>query len=105
MKAVISACGRQYKVREGDLVNLDLQDAKPGDSVECSNVLLVEEGEQVHIGQPLLPDAKVVLRVVDETKGKKLRIFKHKRRKNHRKTNGHRQKYTQVKVESIAVNG
>jgi len=103
VKAVVSTGGKQFKVREGDLLELDLTSVPEGETIDLEDVLLVEREGEVMIGQPSVKDAKVTVRVVGETKGEKIRVFKHRRRKHHRKTMGHRQKYTQVRVENISV--
>ena len=87
MYAVIKTGGKQYKVSEGD-------------TVELSEVLMVG-GEEVQIGTPLLPDAKVTARIVEQGKDKKVLVFKSKRRKGYRKTYGHRQTITRLKITGI----
>ncbi len=104
MKAVFSACGRQFRAREGDVLLLDFMEVESGQILEFSDIMFMEHGDDVHVGRPTLDNAKVVVRVLGMAKGDKIRVYKHRRRKHHRKTMGHRQKYIQVKVEKITLN-
>ncbi len=100
MYAVIKTGGKQYKVSEGDLVKVEKIEGAVGDTIELSEVLMVG-GEEVKIGAPLLPGAKVVARIVEQGKDKKVLIFKSKRRKTFRKKQGHRQHITRLQVTGI----
>ena len=107
MYAIIEDEARQYKVSEGDVVRIDLVAAevlaaeKP---LEFDRVLLVSEGREVKVGTPLVAGAKVVAEVVKpEVKGKKVRVFKYKRRKGYHRDMGHRQKYTEVRITKIVA--
>jgi large subunit ribosomal protein L21 len=101
MYAIIEDHGRQYTVRKGDLVDIDLKDATEQESITFDRVLLLREEGGVRVGTPLVDGAKVVATVVGDVKGKKLVIRKYRRRKNYRRTQGHRQRYTRVRIESI----
>lgn len=101
MYAVISTGGKQYKVAPGDVVRVESLDAKKGDTVEIKDVYMIADGEKVSVGKPTLAAASVTAEVVDEDRGEKLLIFKHRRRKTFRKTTGHRQNYTAIKVKEI----
>jgi large subunit ribosomal protein L21 len=101
MYAVINTGGKQYKVAPGDIVRVESLDAKKGDTVELKDVYLIADGEKLSIGKPFLASAKVTAEVVDQDRGKKIIIFKHRRRKGYRNTNGHRQNYTAIKVKEI----
>ena len=104
MHAVISDRGRQATVRLGDVVNCDLNESwKVGDDVTFDDVLLVSNEGNVQIGAPHITGASVTGKVLGQTKGEKLVIFRFKRRKNVRVKNGHRQSYT--KVEITGING
>lgn len=103
MYAVITTGGKQYKVSPGDVVRVETLDAKKGDTVELKEVFMVADGDKVSVGKPTLPSAKVTAEVVEQDRGEKLLIFKHRRRKGFRKTNGHRQNYTAVKVKEIVL--
>lgn len=101
MYAVIQTGGKQYKVSPGDMVRVEKLDAKPGDTVEIKDVYMVADGDKVSVGKPTLASAKVTAEVVGEGRGEKLLIFKHRRRKGFRKTTGHRQDFTTIKVKEI----
>ena len=88
MYAVINTGGKQYKVAPGDIVRVESLDAKKGDTVELKEVYLIADG-------------KVTAEVVEQDRGKKIIVFKHRRRKGYRNTNGHRQNYTAIKVKEI----
>ncbi|NOR49497.1 MAG: 50S ribosomal protein L21 [Desulfuromonadales bacterium] len=100
MYAVIKTGGKQYKVSAGDLLKVEKLDGAVGDTIELNEVLMVG-GEEVKIGTPLLPDAKVVAQIVEQGKDKKILVFKAKRRKNSRKKYGHRQPLTRLKITDI----
>jgi len=100
MYAVIKTGGKQYKVSEGDTIKVEKLAGATGESIEISDVLMVG-GEEVKIGAPLLPDAKVTARIVEQGKDKKVLVFKSKRRKGYRKTNGHRQLITRLRITGI----
>jgi len=100
MYAVIKTGGKQYKVSEGDLLKVEKLTGEVGDTIELDEVLMVG-GEEVKIGTPLLPDAKVTAKIVEQGKDKKILVFKSKRRKNYRKLNGHRQPITRLQVTGI----
>ena len=101
MYAVIQTGGKQYKVAPGDVVKVEKLEAKKGDTVEIKEVYLIADGDTMSVGKPTLASAMVTAEVVGEEKGEKLLIFKHRRRKGFRKTNGHRQNYTTLKVKDI----
>lgn len=103
MYAVITTGGKQYKVSPGDVVRVESLDAKKGDTVELKDVYMVADGDKVSIGKPTLTSAKVTAEVVEEGRGEKLLVFKHRKRKGFRKTNGHRQNYTAIKVKEITA--
>jgi len=100
MYAVIKTGGKQYKVSEGDLLKVEKLTGSVGDSIELNEVLMVG-GEEVKIGTPLLPGAKVKAQIVEQGKDKKILVFKMKRRKTFRKLNGHRQPLTRLKIMGI----
>jgi large subunit ribosomal protein L21 len=100
MYAVVRTGGRQLRVKPGDVVQIDPVSSAPGDRIELPDVLLLGS-EPVRVGTPLVEGARVVATVQGPAKGPKLRIFKHKRRKRYRLRKGHRQQYTQIRIESI----
>ncbi len=101
MYAVIHSGGKQYKVAPGDVVRVESLKAEKGDTVEIKDVYMVADGDAVRIGKPTLADASVTAEVVEQGRGQKILVFKHRRRKGFRKTNGHRQNYTAIKVKEI----
>lgn len=99
MYAVIATGGKQYRVEEGQVLNVEkLADAN--ESVVFDQVLLVG-GDDVKIGTPTVAGATVIAKVLGETKGKKVIVYKYKRKTGYHKKNGHRQQYTTVKIEKI----
>ncbi len=101
MYAVIATGGKQYKVSPGDVVRVESLNAKKGDTVEIKDVYMVADGDKVSVGKPKLASAKVTAEVVGEGRGEKLLVFKHRRRKGFRRTNGHRQNFAAIKVKEI----
>jgi large subunit ribosomal protein L21 len=101
MYAVITTGGKQYKVAPGDVVRVETLDAKKGDTIEIKEVYMIADGDNVSVGKPTLPTARVTAEVIGDGRGEKLLIFKHRRRKGYRRTNGHRQNYTAIKVKEI----
>ncbi len=103
MYAVFQDGSHQYKVSEGDQVEVDFCEVEAGKQIEFDQVLLFSGTNGVQVGRPTLKDVKVVAQVVEQTKGEKIYIQKHKRRKNYRRRFGHRQKMTQVRVLQIVA--
>lgn len=101
MYAIIETGGKQYKVAQGDILNVELLDAEVGAVVDAAKVLAVGEGETLQVGNPTVAGASVSLKVLEHGKGKKVIVFHYKPKKNIRKKNGHRQPYTKVQVEAI----
>ncbi|MGI6606460.1 MAG: 50S ribosomal protein L21 [Peptococcia bacterium] len=104
MYAIIETGGKQYKVQKGDVLKIEKVQAEAGDVVEVSNVLAVVDEKKTSFGKPLVQGAKVVLRVLEHGKGDKIIVYKYKPKKKYRRTQGHRQPYSKVVVESI-ING
>ena len=104
MYAVIKTGGKQYRVREGQVLRIESLQAEAGDTVEFDEVLMVGEGADVKIGTPVVEGAKVSGTVEANGRGKKVTIIKFRRRKNRSKTKqGHRQNYTEVKIGKISA--
>lgn len=103
MFAVVRTGGKQYKVKEGDIIKIEKLVGEEGDSVELEEVLLIGDAPETKIGQPLVPNAKVVCSIINQGKSKKVVIFKAKRRKGYQKKQGHRQMYTSLKINQIIV--
>ena len=100
MYAIIEACGKQYKVAEGDVVFFEKLDVEEGKKVTFDKVVLVS-GEKVQVGAPYVKAVKVEGKVVSHGKGKKIIVYKMKPKKNYRRQQGHRQPYTKVEITSI----
>ncbi|MBN1272132.1 MAG: 50S ribosomal protein L21 [Candidatus Aminicenantes bacterium] len=103
MFAVIKTGGKQYRVQEGDVFDVEKLSLKKGEKFTFDQVLLIEDEKQMLIGTPSLENAQVRAEVVDNLKGEKVIVFKKKRRKQYKKTRGHRQELTRVKIEQILV--
>jgi len=103
MYAVVKTGGKEYRVSKGDLIRIEKLEGKVGDQVTLKEVLMVSDEGQVRIGTPLLTDAVVLGKIVEEAKGKKVRGYKMKRRKNYRRMLGHRQTYSTLRVEEISA--
>ncbi|NIQ00211.1 MAG: 50S ribosomal protein L21 [Nitrospinaceae bacterium] len=101
MFAVVATGGKQYRVAQGDVIQVEKLEASPGETVTLDKVLLVGEGEQVEVGRPFLEGCSVSCEVTEQAKGKKIIVFKKHRRKNYRRKNGHRQQLTCLKVTDI----
>ena len=100
--AVIKTGGKQYRVSPGTTLTVEKLDGEPGQEVRFDTVLLRGDGSQVDVGQPLVEGASVTGVIVQQDRGPKILVYKKKRRKNHRKRQGHRQWETTVKVTAIA---
>lgn len=101
MNAVIETGGKQYKIGEGDTIFVEKLDVNVGDTVTLDRVLLVNDDGKVTIGNPLVDNAKVIAKVEQHVKSKKIIVFKYKAKKNYRKKTGHRQPYTKLKIDKI----
>jgi len=101
MYAVIKSGGKQYRVESGAQVRVESLAAEVGAAVAFEEVLLVGNGDQVKVGAPLLSGAKVKATVVSHGRGDKVKIFKMRRRKHFQKHQGHRQNYTEVRIDEI----
>ncbi|MFZ5806097.1 MAG: 50S ribosomal protein L21 [Verrucomicrobiota bacterium] len=100
MFAIIRCNGKQFKVKEGDVVDVDLLDQADKKQVEFSDVLLIG-GDKISMGQPSVKGATVTGEVMGEVKAKKVIAYKFKRRKGYHRTVGHRQRYLRVKINKI----
>ena len=103
MYAVFKTGGKQYRATQGQKVKLEKINANSGDKVLFTEVLMVGEGSDVEIGTPFLTNASVEAKVLEEGKDKKIEVIKFKRRKNYKRTFGHRQCYTLVEITEIKV--
>jgi len=102
MYAVVSTGGKQYRVKEGDILRIEKIPGDVGESFSFDKVLLLSDGSELTIGEPTVPNAAVNARIVQQGKSKKVLVFKYKRRKRFRRKQGHRQPFTAVKIDSIS---
>jgi large subunit ribosomal protein L21 len=99
--AIIRTGGKQYRVEPGDVVRFEHLDAEVGANVTLDDVLLVGEGDDVQVGAPRVESAAVEGTVVEQSRDRKVRVYKQKRRKHYRRTRGHRQSFTAVKIDRV----
>src|SRR5207302_645591 len=104
MYAVFEDGSHQYRVSEGDVVQVDYRDAEPGTRVEFDRVLLCQTADETRIGQPLLEGVRILAEVVKHP-SRKVYVQHFRRRKNYRRLRGHRQPYTEVQIRSILLPG
>ncbi|MCJ7836576.1 50S ribosomal protein L21 [Cuneatibacter sp. NSJ-177] len=101
MYAIIATGGKQYKVSEGDVIRVEKLDVEAGQNYEFDRVLAVNDGE-LTVGNPTVAGAKVTATVQKQGRGKKVIVYKYKRKSGYHKKNGHRQAYTELKIDAIA---
>ena len=101
MYAVIETGGKQYRVAEGDVLRIEKAEGNPGEEVLLDKVLLVKKGEDIRVGTPFLEDVRVRAKILAQKRGKKIIVFKFKRRKGYRRKAGHRQNYTGLEIQAI----
>ena len=101
MYAVIETGGKQYRVDPGKEVKVEKLQGEVGDSVIFDRVLMTSDGDDIKVGKPFLEGTTVSGRITQQGKNKKIVVFKYKRRKGYRKKLGHRQQFTQIKIEDI----
>jgi len=101
--AIIKTGGKQYRISPGDVLRVERLPGERGDEVILDQVLLVTDGDAVQVGTPLVPNATVRTAILRQGKGKKVLIFKKKRRKNYRRKQGHRQMFTALQIQEIIV--
>lgn len=101
--AIIKTGGRQYRVAEGDTIDVDRVDVEAGKTATFGDVLMYADGKNLTHGDPLISGAKVTAEVIEQRKDKKVIAFKFRRRKGYHRTVGHRRKLTRVKIKSINV--
>jgi len=106
MFAVIKTGGKQYKVSKDDVLAVETLAGQPGELIQIGDVLMIgEDGQEPTVGAPTVDKAAVFAEVVEQTRGDKIIVFKKKRRKNHRRKNGHRQHLTVLRIEAISPTG
>jgi large subunit ribosomal protein L21 len=103
--AIIKTGGRQYRVAEGDVIDVDFLDAEPGKEGVFAEVLFHADGSKITHGTPLIEGATVEGEIVEQRKDKKIIAFKYRRRKGYHRTVGHRRKLTRVKITGISLDG
>jgi len=103
MYAVVKTGGKQYRVQAGEKIRIEQIPAEVGQEIVLDQVLAVGEGEALNMGTPLVAGAKVKAKVLAQGRGEKVKIFKLKRRKHYRRTQGHRQNYTEIEILGIAA--
>jgi len=103
MQAVIATGGKQYLVKEGDIVRVEKIDLEKGQDVEFNQVLMIDKDEEYFIGRPLVENAKVTGKILVQDKAKKIIVFKYKSKKKYRKKTGHRQPFTEILIKKIEL--
>jgi len=103
--AIIEAGGKQYRVSEGDLIDVERRSGEVGQAIDFQDVLLIGDQETIHVGKPVLAGARVVGTIAEQGKAAKIIVFKFKRRKKYRKKQGHRQLFTRVRIDQIELDG
>ena len=103
MYAVIKSGGKQYRVAPGQTIRLEKVAGDVGSKVELGDVLLVENEGNIQVGSPIVANAKIQATVLEHDRAKKILVFKKKRKKQYRRTQGHRQDYTAVRIDNIIV--
>lgn len=103
MYAIVRTGGKQYQVACGDLLRVEKLEGNVGDSIDLTDVLMVVDGENITVGKPVVENAKVVAKITEQDRAKKVIVFKKKRRKGYRLKQGHRQSYTALQIEEISA--
>jgi large subunit ribosomal protein L21 len=101
--AIVATGGKQYRVERGQRLEVERLAAEPGSQIDLPEVLLVADGDQITVGQPTVPGARVVAEVIGETKGKKIVVFKYKAKVRYRRKTGHRQRLSRLVVRDIVT--
>lgn len=101
MYAIIETGGKQYRVKEGDILLVEKLEAEQGDIITIEDVLAVSKDGKLTVGSPIVDGAKVEAKVIEQGKSKKVIIFKYKPKKDYRKKRGHRQPYTKLVIDKI----
>ncbi len=103
MYAILETGGKQYRVAEGDTIKVELLPQEIGDKISLDRVLMINKDATVTLGKPTVAGSKVEATVLSQGRGKKLLIFKMRRRKHYKKSMGHRQYYTELRIDSIVL--
>jgi large subunit ribosomal protein L21 len=99
--AIIETGGKQYKVTQGQKIDVELLNAEEGSTVQLDKVLMIADGDKTTVGKPLIEGARVMATVKKNGKGKKIIVFKYKSKVRYRRKNGHRQPFTSLNIEKI----
>ena len=105
MYAVVKTGGKQYRVSKDDVLTVEKLDGDKGDTLELAEVLAMGDGKSITVGNPLVEGARVAATVLEQKKSDKIVVFKKKRRKNYRRTRGHRQQVTVIRINDILAKG
>lgn len=100
-QAIVRTGGKQYRVEPGAVLRVEKMEGEVGGSIELSEVLLLGQGAEARVGKPLVEGAKVTGTITAHGRGPKLIVYKFRRRKNYRRKQGHRQAYTEIKIDEI----
>lgn len=103
MYAVIKTGGKQYRVSQGETLKIETVAGDVGSAIVLDKVLMIGNGDTVSVGKPLLAGATVTATIVSNGRGEKIRIFKMRRRKHYQKHQGHRQNYTEIRIDGISA--
>lgn len=103
MYAVIVTGGKQYRVKEGQLLKVESLPVEQGQTIDFDQVLMLVNGAEINVGKPIVVGAKVTASVIEHGRGEKIRIVKFRRRKHSRRQMGHRQNFTKIKIEAIVA--
>lgn len=102
MYAIIETGGKQQRVSEGDVITVERVPGNPGTAVEFDKVLAIGDGDGLTVGRPYVEKGKVIASIISQERDRKVTIFKKKRRKNYRRTRGHRQYLTRLKITEVS---
>ena len=103
MYAVIKTGGKQYRVTQGETLKIETVSGEVGSAIVLDKVLMVGNGDKLSVGKPLLSGATVTATIVSNGRGEKVKIFKMRRRKHYQKHQGHRQNYTEIRIDGITA--
>lgn len=103
MYAVIRTGGKQYKVAQGDVIQIEKLAGDAGGTIDFEDVLLVGDDDNTHVGTPIVSGAAVAGTILEQGRDKKIVVFKFRRRKGYQRKNGHRQPFTRVRIDSISL--
>jgi large subunit ribosomal protein L21 len=101
--AIVKTGGKQYRVQPGDTIRVERIESPVGEKVTLDEVLLVANGDEIRLGNPRVASAQVLGVVVEQDRDQKVRVFKYKKRKHYRRTRGHRQSFTALRIDTINV--